>query len=221
MRQLATRTIVLVLVLSFTTFAKPKKKTYHYPATRVFQAALRAAKEHHVVTFVDQKNLLLTFETGTSWVSYGFNANASVESDGPKKSTLIINVQKKNVGKSVSFAWGAGGRMANKFFKEVSKELAQMPKEASSASLAMSPGKTARPAAEVSSVGTVNVSSTPQGAEIDVDGAFVGDSPADLKLPSGTHTVSVSERGYKTWTRKLVVFSGSDTKLDISLLSNK
>jgi hypothetical protein len=220
-RKLVARTAVLVLILSYAAFAKPKQKTYDYPAKQVFEAALRTAREHQVVTFIDHKNLLLTFETGTSLVSYGFNANASVESDGPSKSTLIINVQKKNVGKDASFAWGAGGRMADKFFEEVSRELTQMPKGTPDAtSAAPAPASATNPSSAVPAVGTVNVSSVPQGAEIDVDGAFVGDSPASLKLPSGKHTVSVSEKGYKPWTRDLLVLAGSSTKLDVSLADN-
>src|SRR5215469_3769814 len=37
--------------------------------------------------------------------------------------------------------------------------------------------------------GTVNVSSNPAGADVLVDGEFVGNSPAALKLTSGKHTV--------------------------------
>jgi hypothetical protein len=45
--------------------------------------------------------------------------------------------------------------------------------------------------------GAVNVSSNPGGAEISVDGDFVGNSPASLKLAPGKHTVTVKMSGYK------------------------
>lgn len=219
MRKFVTRAIVLVVVLTYTTFAKPKKQTYDYPASQVFAAALHAAREHHVVTYVDEKNLLFTFETGTSWVSYGFNANASVESDGPNKGTLIINVQKKNVGKSTSFAWGAGDRMANKFFKEVTEELKKEPVQATATATPPEQSTSPKPATS-GEIGTIDVSSDPRGAEVDVDGAFVGDTPASLKLPSGKHAISVSKKGFKPWSRNVLVLAGSDTKLDVSLSNN-
>ena len=120
---------VSVILLPATALAKPKKKTFNNTPEEVFLASLRTARERHIVTYVDEKNMLLTFETGTSYVSYGFNANASVEPEGNDKATLIINVQKKNVGKNVSVAWGGGDRMADKFFEQVAEELARESKQ--------------------------------------------------------------------------------------------
>src|SRR4051812_5352669 len=126
------RTVVsflLVLLASSALEAKPKEKLFNNSAQEVFQAALRTARERHVVTYVDEKNLMLTFETGTSALSYGFNANASVEQQSDGKSKLIVNVQKKNAGKNASLAWGAGDRMADKFFDQVEEELARASKQ--------------------------------------------------------------------------------------------
>ena len=90
----------------------------------MFQAALRTARERHVVTYVDEKNLMLTFQTGTSMLSYGFVANASVEQQPDGTSKLAINVQHKNDGKNASFSFNAGDRIADKFFQQVEEELA-------------------------------------------------------------------------------------------------
>ena len=117
------------ILLPVTALAKPKKKTFNNTPEEVFLASLRTARERHVVTYVDEKNMSLTFETGASYFSYGFNANASVEPEGNDRATLIINVQKKNVGKSFSVALGAGDRMADKFFEQVQEELARESKQ--------------------------------------------------------------------------------------------
>lgn len=71
-----TAVLVVLLIMPVSLFAKPKEKKYNNSAQDVFDAALRTARERHVVTYVDQKNLLFTFETGTSVLSYGFVANA-------------------------------------------------------------------------------------------------------------------------------------------------
>jgi hypothetical protein len=65
--------------------------------------------------------------------------------------------------------------------------------------------------------GTVNVSSIPIGADVEVDGEFVGNSPASLKLIPGKHTVAVKMPGYKDWSREITVQSGSDVQLSVSL----
>src|SRR5579864_4423462 len=87
--------LLIALVFPLSLGAKPKEKTFNNSTEEVFAAALRCARERHVVTYVDEKALMLTFETGTSALSYGFKANASVEPEGESRATLIINVQKK------------------------------------------------------------------------------------------------------------------------------
>jgi PEGA domain-containing protein len=65
--------------------------------------------------------------------------------------------------------------------------------------------------------GTVNVSSSPTGADVLVDGDFVGNSPAVLKLPQGNHNVTVKMSGYKDWSKKISIQSGSEVQLTANL----
>jgi hypothetical protein len=57
----------------------------------------------------------------------------------------------------------------------------------------------------------LEVTSTPPGAEISVDGNFVGDTPSELAVAAGAHTITISKRGYKPWERKLTVSGGKVT----------
>jgi hypothetical protein len=45
----------------------------------------------------------------------------------------------------------------------------------------------------------------------------VGNAPATLRLPNGKHTVKISQTGYKSWSRELAVFSGSEVQLKAEL----
>jgi hypothetical protein len=203
-------------------FAKPKEKVYNNTPHDVFQAALRTARERHVVTFVDEKNLMFTFETGVSALSYGFVSNASVEQLPDKTSKLVINVQHKNQGKDASFSFNAGDRMANKFFDQVGEELARESSQ-KTASKPEAPHVEAPPDAQPTSFkeqptsGKVTVVSIPEGADISVDASFVGNSPSTLSLVPGKHVVSVIAPGFKTWSRELTVVAGSDVKLNALL----
>lgn len=67
------------------------------------------------------------------------------------------------------------------------------------------------------SQGLVAVSSTPEGADVHVDGAFVGNSPASLKLAPGKHTIRVTAAGYNDWSRDVTIMPGSNVKLTASL----
>ena len=65
--------------------------------------------------------------------------------------------------------------------------------------------------------GSVNITSSPAGADVLVDGEFVGNAPAALKLAPGKHTIQVKMPGYKDWSKDIAVQSGSDVQLTANL----
>jgi hypothetical protein len=67
---------------------------------------------------------------------------------------------------------------------------------------------------------SLSVSTSPAGADIYVDGAFVGNAPANLKLRTGTHTIRVSQSDYKDWSRDITVQAGAESRL-IAILEKK
>ena len=215
--------VFLLLATCLPVLAKPKKKVYDNAATDLFTAALRTARERHVVTYVDEKMLMFTFETGRSFFSKGFVANASIEPQNESSATLVINVQSKD-GEA---AWGAGDRMADKFFDQVKEELAGAVKQKSAvkpeeAAVPVAPPKAVLPepaltAPDDNARGTVVLSATPENADVMVDGSFVGNAPVNLKLAPGKHTIVVSAKGYQGFTREITVMPDSEVRLTASL----
>jgi len=63
----------------------------------------------------------------------------------------------------------------------------------------------------------LQVESIPQGADIEVEGAFVGNTPSDLQIAEGEHTVIVKKAGFKDWERKVKVTAGSTVHLGAEL----
>lgn len=55
----------------------------------------------------------------------------------------------------------------------------------------------------------VEVASVPSGADVELDGNFVGNTPSTIGVSSGDHTVRVKKSGYKLWERKLQVNGGN------------
>jgi PEGA domain len=53
------------------------------------------------------------------------------------------------------------------------------------------------------------VDSTPPGADIEVDGGFVGNTPSTVTLATGNHQIEVKKKGFADWTKMLNVTSGS------------
>lgn len=62
----------------------------------------------------------------------------------------------------------------------------------------------------------ISVVSNPAGADIEVDGAFVGNTPSTIDVGAGEHTVTVSKSGYKSWERKLKA-GGGNVNLNVDL----
>ena len=94
---------------------------------------------------------------------------------------------------------------------------------AASASEPNKPAATLQPAVvtmaapSAMSTGKLTVTSLPDGADIEVDGSFVGDTPSDVQVAEGEHTVSVKKTGFKDWERKLKVSGGSSVHLNAEL----
>jgi PEGA domain len=62
--------------------------------------------------------------------------------------------------------------------------------------------------ASTAATGQLDISSTPPGADIEVDGKFVGSTPSSITVAPGDHEVAVKKSGFATWDRKLTVSSG-------------
>jgi hypothetical protein len=67
------------------------------------------------------------------------------------------------------------------------------------------------------SSGKLSVASVPSGADITVDGSFVGNTPSDVQVPEGEHTVAVKRAGFKEWERKMKISGGSSVHLSAEL----
>ena len=63
----------------------------------------------------------------------------------------------------------------------------------------------------------MNVAANPTGADVTVDGDFVGNNPPAPKLAPGKHTIALKLSGYKDWSRDITVQAGSEVQLTANL----
>lgn len=90
-----------------------------------------------------------------------------------------------------------------------------------------SPAPAAAPAAPAPPVGAIkeilpnkvrcNFNSIPAGAEITLDGKYVGNTPSAMGLSMGTHVIILSLPGFIEWKRELTVTPGSDLTVSTTL----
>lgn len=118
-----------------------------------------------------------------------------------KDGDAIVSKSTRSLGNSVQDAcnaivadWAKRGATINAAQKEPSETATASP----------TPPITTQPA-------TVKVTVDPgvSGAEIEVDGEFVGTTPSTIDLTPGEHDIKISKAGYKVWQRKMNVSGGS------------
>src|SRR5689334_15098924 len=67
---------------------------------------------------------------------------------------------------------------------------------------------------------SLTVTSSPDGAEIYLDEAFIGNAPTTLKLSPGKHSIRVSLSGYKNWAKEIAAQSGTEAHITAALEKN-
>jgi hypothetical protein len=65
---------------------------------------------------------------------------------------------------------------------------------------------------------SVTVKSTPSGADINVDGKFMGNTPSTIQLAPGEHQVSIEIEEMKPWQRTMTVTAGGSSTIDATLV---
>jgi hypothetical protein len=73
------------------------------------------------------------------------------------------------------------------------------------------------PPSTTSNSAKLQVDSAPTGADIEIDGTFAGNTPSEVQVTDGDHTITVKKLGFKDWERKMKVSSGSNIRLNAAL----
>ncbi len=59
--------------------------------------------------------------------------------------------------------------------------------------------------------------STPDGAEIEIDGSFAGTTPRSKSLRPGSYRIKIWKKGYTAWEREITLAAGEEIPLKIDL----
>jgi len=67
--------------------------------------------------------------------------------------------------------------------------------------------------------GVVDVTSDPVGAEVEIDGAYIGNSPRRSAVVPGEYEVKLRKNGYKDWKRKIAIKAGDTLEIHAEMES--
>ncbi len=82
---------------------------------------------------------------------------------------------------------------------------------------AETPAAAAAPSQPSEQLSTVVIKSTPDGADITVDGKYLGSTPSTVRLSGGDHTVAIEKAGFKAWQRAVTLSPGGSVTVDAAL----
>jgi hypothetical protein len=93
---------------------------------------------------------------------------------------------------------------------EVVKEIRKVPPaQPTPANAIPNSDKAVETAANSGAQAAVSIDSTPEGADIEVDDSFVGNTPSTVNVALGGHEITVKKKGFGDWTRRLNVTGGN------------
>jgi S1-C subfamily serine protease len=113
-----------------------------------------------------------------------------------------------------------GGAVSGLNFSLAASELAQVLGSRFGVRLAGAPptGTTSpAPAPGRTDTTPISIKSTPEGAEIAVDGRYVGSTPSLIRLATGDHEVEITKAGFRAWKRSMAVSTGGQVTIDATL----
>lgn len=135
----------------------------------------------------------------------------------------------RTVTKDLPFPWGAStsdkrmgeyvGRFAAMDVKEALKGVSMPPPGAAPFVTPGTAPAATTTATTAAAVGDAQIlfSSDPTGAEINIDGNYAGNTPSQIKVKPGTHSITMTLKGYITWVRSMSLESGDQRIVSATL----
>jgi hypothetical protein len=188
---------LLLLTLAVPAFASTHKEAYNVPCSTLW-AALKDTLRN------SGKYGIIAIDNAEMTASYNIGGNLT----GKRLNSTILNNKDNGNGCELQIQTAYSGLVNNDagdLKKRVDESLVKL-KTAPPATAASSGDKPSAPAAPANAV---SVDSTPTGADIEIDGAFVGSTPSTITVEPGSHQITVKKKGFSDWSKTLKVTGGT------------
>jgi hypothetical protein len=189
--------ISLLLVLTaIPTFASTHKETFNVPCNELWRAVKDTLRN-------SGKYGIIAIDNAEMTASYNMGGNLT----GKRTNSAVLNSKDNGAGCELQVQTAYSGLVNNDagdFKKRVDESLAKLKGQP----LPPAGGdQTAAPTAPAQA--SLAIDSTPSGADIEVDGSFVGNTPSTVSVAPGSHQISVKKKGFVAWTKTLNVTGGT------------
>ena len=189
---------ILLLSLAVPAVASTHKDNYNVTCTELWRAlkdTLRNSGKYGIIA-IDNEEMTASYNMGGNITAKRVNSAVLNSKDNGASCELQIQTAYS----------GLVNNDAGDLKKRVNESLVKLKSvPLPSAGAAAAPGQPVPAAAPAS----LAIDSTPAGADIEIDGAFVGNTPSTVSAAPGSHQVAVKKKGFADWTRTLNVTGGT------------
>lgn len=186
---------ILLVLSAIPAFGSTHKDTFNVPCNELWRAVkdtLRNSGKYGIIA-IDDKELTASYNIGGNLT--GKRVNSAVLNNKDNGASCELQVQ-------TAFS-GLVNNDYGDFKKRVDDSLAKFKGQPLPAA-----EEQAAPAAAPAQA-SLAIDSTPSGADIEIDGAFVGNTPSTVDVKPGSHQINVKKKGFQPWTRTLNVTGGT------------
>jgi hypothetical protein len=148
-------------------------------------------------------------QTSSSKVMWAYSVNK--QKGGSKNSQAMAEAVAKHLKEFVEQDSKKGATLTTVALQTTTVQAERSPADDAQPQPAVESGPAMLPA-------TVIVKSTPPGADINVDGKYMGSTPSTIQLPPGEHEVSIEIEEMRPWQRTMTTTAGSSSTIDAKLV---
>ena len=183
--------LILLAALAAPAFASTHRDMYKVPCDELWRALKDTLKN-------SGKYGILAIDNSEMTASYNIGGNLKEK----RTNSAVLNSKESGKACELQIQTAYSGALTNDagdLRKRVNESLAKLK------SVPLAPSEPPAATAQTS----MAIDSTPAGADIEIDGAFVGDTPSTVSVAPGNHQVVVRKKGFADWTRTLSATSGA------------
>lgn len=149
-----------------------------------------------------------------TWESFRIDsASLYLREDEPSTCTAEVKMSFAGFGKQMfgKLGWYALDSNFN-FEKQILDEIEAMSRQAADTdmdrAISRLPTAAAEPIDPSAESAQLTITSDPSGAEIEIDGEFIGNTPSTVSTRAGATTIRITKNGYQVWERTLTLSPG-------------
>ncbi len=190
--------VILLLTLAAPAFASTHRDLFNVPCNELWRAlkdTLRNSGKYGIIA-IDNAEMTASYNMGGNLMAK--RVNSAVLNNKDNGASCELQVQ-------TAYS-GAFNNDAGDLKKRVNESLVKLKGEPLPNPTNSPEQSTTPPAAAQASLA---IESTPGGADIEIDGAFVGNTPSTISVAPGSHQIVLKKKGFVDWSRTLNVTGGT------------